>query len=51
MNLSNILFSNISNKLKFLTNKKNFYIKNLFNQIYHLEQIKKKKIIKNLAQK
>ena len=42
MNLSNILFNNVSNKLKFLTNKKNFYIKNLFNQIYHLEQIKKK---------
>jgi len=42
MNLSNILFNNISNKLKFLTSKKKFYIKNLFNQIYQLEQIKKK---------
>ena len=44
MNLSNILFSNISNKLKFLTNKKNFYIKNLFNQVYKLKLIKKKKL-------
>lgn len=42
MNLSNILFNNISNKLKFLTNKKKFYIKNLLNQIHQLEQIKKK---------
>ena len=51
MNLSNILFNNISNKLKLtLLEKEKFYIKNLFNQINQLEQIKKKNY-KKLGQK
>lgn len=51
MNLSNILFNNISNKLKLtLLDKEKFYIKNLFNQINKLEQIKKKNY-KKLSQK
>lgn len=51
MNLSNILFNNISNKLKLtLLDKEKFYIKNLFNQINQLEQIKKKNY-KKLSQK
>jgi ribosomal protein S11 len=51
MNLSNILFNNISNKLKLtLLEKEKFYIKNLFNQINQLEQIKKKNY-KELGQK
>ena len=51
MNLSNILFNNISNKLKLtLLNREKFYIKNLFNQIIQLEQIKKKNY-KKLGQK
>ena len=51
MNLSNILFNNISNKLKLtLLEKEKFYIKNLFNQINQLEQIKKTNY-KKLGQK
>jgi ribosomal protein S11 len=51
MSLSNILFNNISNKLKLtLLEKEKFYIKNLFNQINQLEQIKKKNY-KELGQK
>jgi ribosomal protein S11 len=51
MNLSNILFNNISNKLKLtLLDREKFYIKNLFNQINQLEQIKKKNY-KKLGQK
>ena len=43
MTLSNILFNNISHKLKLtLINKEKFYIKNLLNQTNQLEQIKKK---------
>ena len=41
MNLSNILFNNISNKLKLTSlNKEKFYLKNLF---YQINQLKKKK--------
>ena len=43
MNLSNILFNNISNKLKLtLIDKEKFYVKNLLNQVNQLEQIKRK---------
>lgn len=48
MNLSHLLFNNISNKLKLtLLDKEKFYLKNLFSQIDQLEQINIKKI-KNL---
>lgn len=51
MNLSNILFNNISNKLKLtLLEKEKFYTKNLFYQINQLEE-NKKNFLKKLSQK
>ena len=42
MNLSNILCNSIYNKLKLtVLYKEKFYVKNLFNQINQLEQVKK----------